>query len=292
MLSETIKHLRKQNNLTQEQLAEKLNVSRQAITKWESGIGTPDIGNLEALAKAFSVSYDVLLSDGEAGAAENVSRTEFDVFGKDDFELSFGNANVLDVSLSDCEKIVVEIRTDLQDKAYDLAKVKLENGRKINIAVVEIKLDKQYISVETNKTLSKQDAKKHLWIKVLLPKEFSNRIELNGDVHTLLIHDIPVKKHLEFDGKAENVRVSGACGHFELTPRCDLELHYDGSMEQLDINQLRCISNLYLKAGAPVHVYNKGRSCDLVFDGYESVPDAEHKVELNGFKTELTVRAE
>lgn len=38
MLSETIKHLRKQNNLTQEQLAEKLNVSRQAITKWESGV--------------------------------------------------------------------------------------------------------------------------------------------------------------------------------------------------------------------------------------------------------------
>ena len=47
MLSEKIKELRKKKGLTQEDLANALNVSRQAITKWESGDGSPDIENLK-----------------------------------------------------------------------------------------------------------------------------------------------------------------------------------------------------------------------------------------------------
>lgn len=43
LFKEKLKKLRKEQNLTQEQLAEKLNVSRQAITKWETSDGTPDI---------------------------------------------------------------------------------------------------------------------------------------------------------------------------------------------------------------------------------------------------------
>jgi len=45
MFSEKIKELRKKKGLTQEDLANALNVSRQAITKWESGDGRPDIEN-------------------------------------------------------------------------------------------------------------------------------------------------------------------------------------------------------------------------------------------------------
>ena len=44
-LEEQIKHYRKQAGLSQEKMAEKIGVSRQAITKWENGTGTPDIAN-------------------------------------------------------------------------------------------------------------------------------------------------------------------------------------------------------------------------------------------------------
>lgn len=49
--------------LTQEQFAEKLYVSRQAVSKWESGRGMPDIINLQQLASLFHVSIDSLLQD-------------------------------------------------------------------------------------------------------------------------------------------------------------------------------------------------------------------------------------
>ena len=63
--NEKIQELRKQKGLTQEELAEKLYVSRTAISKWESGRGYPNIESLKALAKFFSVTVDELLSSGE-----------------------------------------------------------------------------------------------------------------------------------------------------------------------------------------------------------------------------------
>ena len=62
-LEEKIKHYRKQAGLSQEKMAEKIGVSRQAITKWENGTGTPDIANLMAIADLFQISVDELLSN-------------------------------------------------------------------------------------------------------------------------------------------------------------------------------------------------------------------------------------
>ena len=62
---EKLQELRKQNGLTQEELSEKLYVSRTAISKWESGRGYPNIESLKAIAKFFSVTVDELLSSGE-----------------------------------------------------------------------------------------------------------------------------------------------------------------------------------------------------------------------------------
>ena len=60
-----LKSARKRAGLTQEQLAEKLMVSRPAITKWETDRGMPDIGNLRLLSKLLDVSIDSLLDSGE-----------------------------------------------------------------------------------------------------------------------------------------------------------------------------------------------------------------------------------
>lgn len=53
--------LRKQHNLSQEELAEKLGISRQAISKWERAESSPDTDNLIALAKLYNISLDELL---------------------------------------------------------------------------------------------------------------------------------------------------------------------------------------------------------------------------------------
>lgn len=60
-----LQQLRKLHNLTQEELAEALFVSRTAVSKWESGRGYPSIDSLKAISKQFSVSVDELLSGDE-----------------------------------------------------------------------------------------------------------------------------------------------------------------------------------------------------------------------------------
>lgn len=62
---EKLQELRKQKNLTQEELSEILFVSRTAISKWESGRGYPSIDSLKAIADFFGVTIDELLSNRE-----------------------------------------------------------------------------------------------------------------------------------------------------------------------------------------------------------------------------------
>ena len=59
-LGEKLRECRKMVNLTQEELAEKLCVSRQAITKWENDIGIPDVINLQELSNIFGITNDVI----------------------------------------------------------------------------------------------------------------------------------------------------------------------------------------------------------------------------------------
>ena len=61
--AEKLKSIRRQADMSQEQLAEKLGVSRQAVTKWETDTGIPDIENIMAISALFDISIDRLLSD-------------------------------------------------------------------------------------------------------------------------------------------------------------------------------------------------------------------------------------
>ena len=62
-LGQKLKEIRKKFGLSQEQLAEIINVSRQAITKWETDAGLPDTENLKELSRIFEISIDYLLDN-------------------------------------------------------------------------------------------------------------------------------------------------------------------------------------------------------------------------------------
>ena len=65
IFSEKLQLIRKNKGLTQEELAEKLDISRQAVAKWESGQAYPDISNLIQISNLFNVTVDYLVRDQE-----------------------------------------------------------------------------------------------------------------------------------------------------------------------------------------------------------------------------------
>lgn len=74
-LGEKLKDIRKRFGLSQEQLAEIINVSRQAITKWETDKGMPDVMNLQELAKVFGVTVDYFLRDEGTSAVKTMTKS-------------------------------------------------------------------------------------------------------------------------------------------------------------------------------------------------------------------------
>lgn len=76
-LGKKIAELRKKNNLSQEELAEKVGVARQTISKWEIGDTTPDINQVKIISKIFNISIDELVdNDINNVIVEKVSNTE------------------------------------------------------------------------------------------------------------------------------------------------------------------------------------------------------------------------
>ena len=277
MINEKIKTLRKQNNLTQEEMADKLNVSRQAITKWESGLGTPDISNMEAISKLFNISLDELISDNKI-IKDNISKVEYDIFNISDFEIDLGFMNKLDLSLSNTDKVSIEIKSDLDIEVYKLLKVRLKNDKK-DLSIIKFEPSKDIIS--------NQDSLNHIFVKMTLPNALLGRLELNGNVKNFVIHDFNEAKHIEFDGKIEEAHIENMNGHFELTSGVNMNIYYDSSLDKLDLNGWNSIINLYLENDA--YIINAGRKTKLILNEYEN-NKSDKVIELNGYKTELTLK--
>ena len=91
---EKLKALRTERGLTQEQLAARLYVSRTAVSKWETGGGSPNLDSLQAVARLFDVSVDDLLSADDLSV---LARDERRSTARSSGMLSFGLLDVLAV---------------------------------------------------------------------------------------------------------------------------------------------------------------------------------------------------
>lgn len=94
-IGEKIKQLRSEKGLSQEKLAEKLNVSRSAIAKWETDGGIPEIDNLLQLSIVFGVSLDELVRNtrGQNNSKEADKYSENHDFGNQCYDIELAGWN-------------------------------------------------------------------------------------------------------------------------------------------------------------------------------------------------------
>lgn len=120
-LGEKIKKARIECGLTQEQLSDKMMVSRQAITKWESDKGIPDVSNLKLLAQLLNVSVDYLLDDGTE-IDINVIREPIDIakYGKALIKKKLTDKFMLEKYPSaEIRTLLAQKKRDKMDKVFD-----------------------------------------------------------------------------------------------------------------------------------------------------------------------------
>lgn len=124
-IGEKIVQLRKKVNLTQEKLAEKLNVSRQTISNWESNITSPDLSQAKFLIEIFHISLDELVDNNIEIKCNNSNDIFLNMIGKDcyldvsdkDYRLNFNtlcklisiNDNFIKIEFEHNKKIITKL---------------------------------------------------------------------------------------------------------------------------------------------------------------------------------------
>lgn len=287
MVSMRIRELRKQAKLSQEMMAEKIGVSRQAITKWETGLGVPDIENLVAIADLFKLSLDELMGrdiEHETLAKDYLyeSVTEYDIDGKKDFDISFMGANKLKLYAYEGEKVKVIL---LSDTISDI-----QNELKTKIDDIKRKID---IDIKRVGNLSETVAKNELTIKILIPQLYMGEVDLNGNTNILELKNLELD-NIEFGGKSKEITLENIKSHIEIDTNEDAKLHVKNVEGALDINQLSATSKLYIASTDEFGFVTKGVLNKVLYKQdmlniKEVSEEPKLVIELNGIKSELSI---
>lgn len=287
MISMRIRELRKQAKLSQEMMAEKIGVSRQAITKWETGLGVPDIENLVVIADLFKLSLDELMGrdiEHETLAKDYLyeSVTEYDIDGKKNFDISFMGANKLKLYAYEGEKVKVIL---LSDTISDI-----QNELKTKIDDIKWKID---IDIKRVGNLSETVAKNELTIKILIPQLYMGEVELNGNTNILELKNLELD-NIEFGGKSKEITLENIKSHIEIDTNEDAKLYVKNVEGALDINQLSATSKLYIASTdefgfVTKGVLNKVLCKQDMLNIKEVSEEPKLVIELNGIKSELSI---
>ena len=284
--SEKLKTLRKQFKFSQELLAEKLNVSRQAITKWETEGGLPDIENLMAIAALFSISMDELLSEEKVFRTVSdytyESVTEYDINRLCQFDIKAPGASEIYITVSDNEKLRVRLASNILQTLSQDYKVKIDEHRS--------RLD---VDIGRAEKSSEAEGKEALYIHISLPASYCEGVELSGVSDILRLNGLGFP--FELDGKTHNVYLEKVTGIVSLNCNNDMDIHADELPAAIEVNQINATSTLHIPADAKYYTKVKGKSNKIRFavegNPVESSADvgAENRIELAGMNVELLI---
>lgn len=285
--SEKLKEIRKNEGLSQEQLAEKIGVSRQAITKWETGKGLPDVENMLIIAEIFKTTLDELLRDSGAGQEQAmpvfVSETVYDIDCAKHFDINIGNAAAITLSSGADEKLHIKLYSETLEDLGAMFKIKLDERKN--------RLD---INCLNKNKLSRYEAEDSLMVDIILPEKYSDHCEIEASVKLLVIKDLHLRR-LEYDGDAKQILISDSVGSLEFTAKTDYDITVDKITGRLDVNQWKAKAIVHIPEKNIVNVINKGRKCDVYYvkgdnaAEYANCADSENEISVSGIFSELTV---
>ena len=285
--AEKLKSMRKQSGMSQEKLAEKIGVSRQAITKWENNSGIPDIENMLALSSLFNVSVDELLSNEKIEKKQDdylyESVTEYDIDNIKRYDMNLGGANTLVLSGYEGKKIRVRLASNTLATLQSDFKVKIDDS-------------KNHIDIDISRKngMTEANAKEQVMIFVQLPSQYIDRIEASINAGGVEVKNLNCE-NLELETKTHNVIIDGFVGTLEIDCNLDIDIVCNTLNGSVEVNQISATSRITVPDNAEFTAVKKGIGTSISYemDGKKaedfSAADSENVIELNGMKSELVI---
>ncbi len=277
LFNEKLKKLRKEEGLTQEQLAEKLNVSRQAITKWETGEGVPDIENIKQISNLFNVTIDELLKEEKNINIEKREKysyvEELEIDHSKHFDINICKIQELNILSNNEEKVRVEVLSSENENLNEIFKVEFDN--------MYNKLD---IDIKNNKKIEKVDNVK---INFYIPEKYIDEIEVKTKAKTMNVADLEIQK-LEFDGEIKYVNVKDVKGEIVLNAsKCDIEADYNRFEGKLEVNTINSTSRVQIPKDTKYKTVLKGTKNQFVNEKNDE--ESTNILELNGINSKMII---
>lgn len=272
LFSEKLKQFRNAKSLTQEELAEKLNVSRQAITKWESGDGIPDIENLKQLSILFNTTIDDLIKEEKEIIIKGKYslEEELEIDHTKHFDIKISKIQELNIKPNNEEKVKIELLSDEETELSNNYKVKWDNL--YNRLDIDVKGKIEFQNIIMN---------------LYLPEKYIDEIELNSKMKTLNISNIELNK-LEYDGELKYLNVKNAKGNITLNvAKCDVEATYDQLNGALEVNTINSTTRVTLPKDTKYKTILKGIKNKFI--DANNAEDATNEIELNGVNSKLII---
>lgn len=285
--AEKLKELRKQSGISQEKLAEKLGVSRQAVTKWERDSGVPDIENIMAISKLFDVSMDELFSNERSEKKERdflyVSVTEYDIDEPKRFDIKLGGAKELVFTGYNGEKIRIHLASNTLSNLQSDFKVKIDDVRK--------RID---VDVNRKNNVTEAIAKKELYIFVEIPTPYIGKIECAINAEQVKIASIECNS-IELDTKTQRIFIDDVVGIVEINCNLDMDIVCGSLSGNVEINQISATSRINIPKESDFSSVTKGIGTRITFEEDGKTvepfdnPESDNIIELNGIKSELVI---
>lgn len=285
--AEKLNTVRKKAGLSQEKLAEKLCVSRQAVTKWETGAGIPDIENIMAISALFGISIDELLSDEMPLKQQSdylfESVTEYDIDYTKKYDIKIGGARKIIMYGYDGEKIRVRLASNTISTLQSDFKLKIEDLKR--------RID---LNMNRKNEMTEATAKQELFVFIQMPQKYTGEIELSANAEAIELRSLECE-NIELEVKSENIILDGISGTVEVDCNLDMEILCRALSGAVEINQVSATSRICIPEGTGFTAVAKGFGTSISYekDGKRteafSSQDSDNIIELNGFKSELVI---
>lgn len=275
-LGETIKYYRSQLNMSQTELGDKIGVSRQAVTKWETDTGIPDINNIKSLAKVFHISIDTLLSHHID--TPYVSKIEYDLDTPKDFDINLGTLGNVSIEGYEGEKLLIQLSSSSYSDLQKDFKMKFDdNKERLDIDL----MTKEYVTKIQRREVN---------LSIMLPAHYIRKVECNILPSSMSMSHV-TSDSIELDIKTSTLDLKDIHGHIEIDCNIDMIINIDTIDGKLDLNAVRCSSQLNITSPSHFKTVSKGIKTKIIYEK-DIDEESDNQIELNGIMSELMIKTD
>lgn len=275
-LGEIIKYYRSQLNMSQTELGDKIGVSRQAVTKWETDTGIPDINNIQSLAKVFHISIDTLLSHHID--TPYVSKIEYDLDTPKDFDINLGTLGDVSIEGYEGEKLLIQLSSSSYSDLQKDFKIKFDdNKEKLDIDL----MTKEYVTKIQRREVN---------LSIMLPVHYIHELECNVLPSSMSMSHVTADS-IELDIKTSTLDSKDIHGHIEIDCNIDMIINIDTIDGKLDLNAVRCSSQLNITSPSHFKTVSKGIKTKIIYEK-DTDEESDNQIELNGIMSELMIKTD